>query len=259
MHSTEIHTYLHRFFKENNCEVLHGNEHYLTVQLTIDMDKRIMNRPFYWRYIESVNETPNPAQLTLITDMEQVQHGMKGEVIHLGSPRLHQLFRVTKEMGQFVKMYERLVEVNKQMVLTPWVGVNYKVSFISHQTKEMLYSLGINLMTGAVVKDFQEAISLRDMTERQSEHVFHLPYIITPVRALDRLDAVITQVIENEDLTWIDEAEKRWKKDLAVLDYFYEEQEQKPESYENEKRAMEERFKPRMTVDIVNGGLFYLK
>jgi len=97
------------------------------------------------------------------------------------------------------------------------------------------------------------------MTERQSENVFHLPYIITPVRALDRLDAVITQVIENEDLTWIDEAEKRWKKDLAVLDYFYEEQEQKPESYENEKRAMEERFKPRMTVDIVNGGLFYLK
>ncbi|PIC76784.1 hypothetical protein CSV74_09405 [Sporosarcina sp. P19] len=259
MHSTEIHTYLHRFFKENDCEILHGNEHYLTVQLTIDMDKRIMNRPFYWRYIESVNEIPNPAQLTLITDMQQLHNGMRGEVIHLGSPRLHQLFQVTKEMGQFVKMYERIVGTNNQVVLTPWVGVNYKVSFTSHQTKEMLYSVGINLMTGAVVKEFQETISMLDLSDQSSEQVFHLPYIITPVRALDRLDAVITQVIEGEDLTWVEEAEKRWRKDQAVLDYFYEGQEPKPECYEMEKQAMEERFKPRISVDVVNGGLFYLK
>ncbi|WP_313237554.1 YqhG family protein [Sporosarcina ureae] len=259
MHSTEIHTYLHRFFKENDCEILHGNEHYLTVQLTIDMDKRIMNRPFYWRYIESVNETPNPAQLTLITDMQQLHNGMKGEIIHLGSPRLHQLFQVTKEMGQFVKMYERIEDTSEQLILTPWVGVNYKVSFTSHQTKEMLYSVGINLMTGAVVKEFQETISMLDLSDQSSEQVFHLPYIITPVRALDRLDAVITQIIEGEDLTWVEEAEKRWRKDQAVLDYFYEGQEPKPECYEMEKQAMEERFKPRISVDVVNGGLFYLK
>ncbi|ARF13918.1 YqhG family protein [Sporosarcina ureae] len=259
MHSTEIHTYLHRFFKENDCEILHGNEHYLTVQLTIDMDKRIMNRPFYWRYIESVNETPNPAQLTLITDMQQLHNGMKGEIIHLGSPRLHQLFQVTKEMGQFVKMYEHIEDTSEQLILTPWVGVNYKVSFTSHQTKEMLYSVGINLMTGAVVKEFQETISMLDLSDQSSEQVFHLPYIITPVRALDRLDAVITQVIEGEDLTWVEEAEKRWRKDQAVLDYFYEGQEPKPECYEMEKQAMEERFKPRISVDVVNGGLFYLK
>lgn len=259
MHSTEIHTYLHRFFTENDCEILHGNEHYLTVQLTIDMDKRIMNRPFYWRYIESVNEIPNPAQLTLITDMQKLQNGMKGEVIHLGSPRLHQLFQVTKEMGQFVKLYERVGANNEQQILTPWVGVNYKVSFTSHQTKEILYSIGINLMTGAVVKEFQETIRMRDLSDQSSEQVFHLPFIITPVRALDRLDAVITKVIEGEDLTWVEEAEKRWKKDQAVLDYFYEGQEPKPECYEMEKQAMEERFKPRITVDVVNGGLFYLK
>lgn len=259
MHAQEIHTFLHRFFQENKCEVLHGNEYYLTVQLTIDMDKKIMNRPFYWRYIESVNETPNPAQLTLITDIRKMQNGIKGEVIHLGSPRLHQLFRVTKEMGQFVKMYEKVTKEEEQIVLTPWLGINYKVSFISHQTKEMIHSIGINLMTGAVVKEFQESILARSLTQQYSNHVFHLPYTITPVRAIDRLDKIIDQLIDLEDRSWIEEANRRWKKDQAVLDYFYEGQSVKPMSYEVEKQAMEERFKPIIKVEIVNGGLFYLK
>ncbi|ARK24424.1 hypothetical protein SporoP37_06895 [Sporosarcina sp. P37] len=259
MHAQEIHTFLHQFFKENHCEVLHGNEHYLTVQLTIDMDKKIMNRPFYWRYVESVNETPNPAQLTLITDMQHLNSGIKGEAIHLGSPRLHQLFRVTKEMGRYVKMYERISDAHSQVILTPWIGVNYKVSFISHQTKEMLYSIGMNLMTGAVMNGFHETLCTRQLSSEPSEQVFHLPYIITPARGIDRLDQVIDQIIEGEDQSWIEEAEKRWKRDQAVLDYFYEGQEQKPEYYDVEKQAMEERFKPRITVDIVSGGLFYLK
>ncbi|PIC64855.1 hypothetical protein CSV79_04335 [Sporosarcina sp. P13] len=256
MQPQEINEYLHHFFRNSNCEILTQHPHYMNVQLTIEMDKKIMNRPFYWRYIETVGETPNPAKLMLITDIEQLRDGIKGEVLHIGSPRLHQLFRVTREMGSFVKMHE---QVSSDEVLTPWLGVNVKVSYRSHQTKELLYSLGINLMTGAVFQDFQETLCTLDLVNEPPEHVFHLPFIIKPQRAFERLDHVINQLIEKEDHQWVDEAKKRWRKDQAVLDYFYEGLDEKPNSYEIEKQAIAERFMPRITIDIINGGLFYLR
>ncbi len=34
------------FFEANNCEILERSPHLLDVQLTIEMDKLLMNRPF---------------------------------------------------------------------------------------------------------------------------------------------------------------------------------------------------------------------
>ena len=99
MYPQQINGYLHEFFKENNCQILKDHDHYLHVQLTIEMDKKIMNRPFYWKYVESTDDEPRPAQVTLITDKNRLVDDIKGEVIHFGSPRLTQLFQVTNEMG----------------------------------------------------------------------------------------------------------------------------------------------------------------
>ena len=40
----------------------------MTVQLTIELDKELMNRPFYWHYLEKTGGVPNPMKLTFITD-----------------------------------------------------------------------------------------------------------------------------------------------------------------------------------------------
>ena len=47
MYPQQVQQYLRTFFSENNCQFVNDTDHYLTVQLTIDMDKRIMNRPYY--------------------------------------------------------------------------------------------------------------------------------------------------------------------------------------------------------------------
>ena len=177
MYPQQIHNYLLQFFKENNCPILSTNEHFINVQLTIEMDKRIMNRPFYWKYQESTNLEPNPAQLMLITDKNNLAEDIKGEVVHFGSPRLSQLIQVTREMGSFVQMYEKVMNNTvKQTILTPWLGVNYKISYYSDQTKEILYSLGINLMTGSVIDEFQE--SLKKVDWKQECRQIHLIYLI---------------------------------------------------------------------------------
>ncbi|MDI5788447.1 YqhG family protein [Bacillus licheniformis] len=32
----------------------------MTVQLTVEVDKQIMNRPFYWHWLEKTGGEPNP-------------------------------------------------------------------------------------------------------------------------------------------------------------------------------------------------------
>lgn len=260
MYPQQIHEYVGKFFKESNCQILTNHDHYIIVQLTIEMDKRIMNRPFYWKYLEDTGGEPCPAQLTFITDKNQLGENIKGEVVHFGSPRLNQLFQVTNELGSFVRMYERESGNQKtQTILTPWLGVNYKVSYYSDQTKEILYSLGINLMTGDLMEEFQESLSEVELDKNMPENTFSLPYIIKPIRALERLDAVIENIIKQDDHAWAEEAKMRWKKDRDVLEFFYEGIEDKPDCYEIAKEAMDQQYETRIKIEIINGGLFYLK
>ncbi|WP_313893111.1 YqhG family protein [Psychrobacillus sp.] len=260
MYPQQVHKYLSVFFKETSCQILSNHPDYITVQLTIDMDKKIMNRPFYWRNIESTGGVPNPALLNLITDQNKLGADVKGEVVHFGSPRLNRLFQTTKELGAFVLMYERVLGKGEaQTILTPWLGVNYKVSYYSDQTMEMLYSFGINLITGIVREDFQESLHEVNLETYQSKHTFNLPFIIKPVRGLERLDKIIEQIIEQDDHLWAEEAKGRWQKDQDILEYFYEGMENKPECYEMEKQAMKEQYEARIKIEIINGGLFYMK
>lgn len=258
MYPQQVHSYLENFFLENSCSILGKNDHYITVQLTIDMDKRIMNRPFYWQYVEATNGEPNPAQVTFITDQNRLEEKIIGEVVHFGSPRLSQLFQVTKELGAFVQMFEVVPDHHIKPLLTPWLGVNYKVSYCCDQTKEMLYSFGINLMTGEIVEDFQETICNLNLNLVKSAHAFPVQYIIKPTRALNRLDEKIEQLIWQDDHTWAEEAKKRWERSQRVLDYFYEDEEDKPECYEIERKALEEQYDSKIKIQIINGGLFYL-
>jgi len=260
MYPQQIHNFLLRFFYENNCPILSTNDYYVIVQLTIEMDKKIMNRPFYWRYQESIGSVPNPAQITFITNKNKLEEPITGEVVHFGSRRLAQLFQVTKELGSFVQMYEKVTdEFGANTILTPWLGVNYKVSYYSDQTKEMLYSLGLNLMNGEVINTFQEAICSIDLDRTVSNNTFNLPYIIKPIRALERLDSTIEKIIQQDDHSWAEEAKQRWQKDQEILEYFYAEVENKPECYEVEKEAMKQQYESRIKIEIINGGLFYLK
>ena len=259
MFPQQVHEYMKTFFQETNCQIIEEDEHYLTVQLTIDMDKRIMNRPYYWKYVESTNGVPAPSQLTLITDQNHVSSELRGEIVHFGSYRLNQLFKATKELGKYVQMFENTDSFEGQTILTPYLGVNYKVSYLCDKTREHLYSLGINLMTGKIFDDFQDIITQMDLVPELPENAFPMQYIIKPLRGIERLDLVINNIIQLDDHTWVEEADKRWKRDQRVLDYFYKDIDEKPECYEIEAKALEERYNAKIKIEIINGGLFYLR
>jgi len=66
MQQQDIHDFLECYFLANGCEIKENQPGYMTVRLTIDLDKELMNRPFYWHYLEKTGGVPNPMALTLI-------------------------------------------------------------------------------------------------------------------------------------------------------------------------------------------------
>ncbi|WP_242143769.1 MULTISPECIES: YqhG family protein [unclassified Bacillus cereus group] len=257
MQQHEIHHYLWNFFKANDCEILQRSPHRLDVQLTIEMDKRLMNRPFYWHYLEKTGGIPNPMQLSLITDPNHAEE--EGELIHYGSPRLHQIFQTTKELGSYIRLFEDAKgSGTAHTPLHPWFGVNVKVCYQCDRKKDMLHSIGIHLISGAMVKNFHETLTKISFTPKIPDFCFTLTPIIKPQSGLQRIEDALTNMIETDDHTWAKEARIRWNHDLELLKRFYEESEELPESYEIEKQALKEQYEPRITMQIINGGLFYV-
>lgn len=117
MQQQEIHDFLLTYFKANDCEILDNTPNHLTVQLTIEMDKELMNRPFYWHYLEKTGGVPNPAQMTFITDPEQAPSDLKGEMIHFGSPAFIKLYNQPKSLQGILDFLRILLHQKAEIIL----------------------------------------------------------------------------------------------------------------------------------------------
>ncbi|WP_153123528.1 YqhG family protein [Peribacillus tepidiphilus] len=256
MQQREIHQFLLKYFQSNGCEILCNAPSYLIVQLTAELDKLLMNRPFYWHYLEKTGGTPNPMKLTLITDHENVPEGIQGEFIHFGSPRLHQIFQSTKNLASYIRLYENTMPSHNP--LFPWLSANIKVSFVCDRKKEMFFSLGVNLITGQIANHFHDKILALRVTPKIPDYSFTLSPLIMPKSGLRRLDRYVRLQLEEENHDWAIRAVERWENDLLLLEHFYGESDEKGESYETEKEALREQYEPKIKIAVINGGMFYL-
>lgn len=259
MQQHEIHHFLQRYFSANGCEIIEQDDHSLTVQLSIELDKQLMNRPFYWHYLEKTGGKPEPKILTLITNHQLALENKSGEKIYFGSPRLHQIFASTVELGKYIRLYEQCQSDGKQIPLYPWLGLNVKVSYICDRKKDVFYSLGLQLINGQLCEQFHDRLCQLALTPKIPDYTFTLSPLIMPQSGLKRIEHYLKAKIDEEDKTWAIEANERWQTDLHLLEHFYEDIEEKDDSYYNEKLALQEQYEPTIVISIINGGLFYLK
>ncbi|GAE31849.1 YqhG family protein [Halalkalibacter hemicellulosilyticus] len=259
MQQPQVHSFLERFFQANDSDLTENERSYLTVQLSIDLDKRLMNRPFYWHYLEKTGGAPQPMKVTFITDPANAPDHLKGEPVYFGSPRLRQIFTATRELGGFIRLYEQTaLQSQKSNPLHPWLCLNAKISFQCDRKKDVFLSLGLNLIHGQIVPNFFNQLQQKTLTPTIPDYCFTLTPLIKPKSGLVRIQKMIQTFIDNEDDTWAKEALERWDNDLALLEAFYEDYTEKPEAYEIERKALEEQYKPTVTISIINGGMFYL-
>ncbi|MCF6137880.1 YqhG family protein [Pseudalkalibacillus berkeleyi] len=254
----DIHNFLDRYFAANDCELLERHEHLLHVQLTIELDKHLMNRPFYWHYQEMTGAEPNPMKLMLRTEQSE-EGNNEGEFIHFGSPRLHQIFQSTQQLGAYIRLYEDVVQNNQSYVpLVPWLALNIKVSYQCDRKKDFLHSIGLNLINGMMISEFQSMLESKSLTRKIPDYCYTMSSLIKPVSGIKRIESYIEQTIHSDDPQWSIDARKRWQEDEALLDHFYQDAEVLPESYHVEKQALKDLYEPKVVMKIVNGGMFFL-
>jgi hypothetical protein len=258
MQQQEIHNFLISYFKANECEITENGPGHLVVQLTIDLDKELMNRPFYWHYLEKTGGIPNPMKLTLITNPQAAPENLKGEVIHFGSPRLHQIFESTKNLSKYIRLYENHQNLNNQTPLLPWLCMNVKISYQCDRKRDIFKSIGLQLINGKMVEDFHNRLIEVPLTPKIPDYSFTLSPLVKPISGMSRIENYLKIAINEDDHSWAEEARMRWDNDLKLLEHFYEDVEEEDENYETEKRALKEQYEPNIHISFINGGLFYL-
>ena len=252
-----IHDYLYTYFSAGGCDIIENRQGFLKVKLTVELDKLLMNRPFYWHYVEKLGHTPETQTLTLKTNPNEED----GEFVHFGSPRLHQIFASARELSPSIRLYEQQHSQSGQTALYPWIGLNVKVSYCSDWKRDYILSLGLNLVNGMIVKSFQESIEKLELTPKIPDYCYTLSPMIKPLSGLKRLEKIIESIIKEDDHSWAQDAHERWEADLQLLTQFYEDyegEEDLTEMYKIEKQALQEQYEPKIKVTIINGGLFYL-
>ncbi|ALC81599.1 MULTISPECIES: YqhG family protein [Bacillus] len=259
MNQQEIHSFLLSFFEANLCTITEKSNGHLSVQLTNEVDKEIMNRPFYWHWLEKTGGEAKPMHLTFITDYDKAPEGIDGEFIHFGSPRLFQMFQSVKKNGKFIRLYEEINSNGQQVPLHPWLGVNVTISYQSDLKKDKLLSLGLHLISGTIIESFQEKINKHSFTTHISDFCYSVSPIIKLESAIKRLEKFIESYARTEPNDWALASIERWNYDLALLEKFYEEILEKPQEYEIEKQALQSLYEPKIVIKIESGGLFYLK
>ncbi|WP_077621588.1 YqhG family protein [Sediminibacillus massiliensis] len=253
-----LHEFITEYFIANKCEPIENENGKVTFQLTDEMDELIMNRPFYWHYIKKIGQAGQPMKLSLITNPERREE--QGEWIHFGSPRLHQIFRTLSVQGKITKQFENNNE-NPKSALIPWLVINARLSFKGKHKKDEMISLGLQMINGAIRNNFMQELQQLSLTPVIPDFCYTITPMIRLKSGYQRLINYAEEYLRTKDYTWAKEAWDHLYEEGKLLEHFYKKEEDNEEAnsqLQQELKAIEERFRPNVSIEVVNGGIFYL-
>ena len=254
MTETFIHHFIKHFFEENDCRVEEDADGKLVVNLTEDMDKAITNRPFYWKYMEATQQQGVPLQLSFITDKDK--RDKNSEWVTYGSQRMQQLEKHLSSQARFTRLFQ-VKNTEQQTMLQPWLVVNYRLSYEGKQKKEVLHSIGLNLINGIMVSNMMEQLRSIRLDEVISNHCYTISPLIKLESGFRRIEQYIDSTIEHQDHSWAMEAYEKLNEEISMIEYFYRFDMDHPQK-EQEIIAAKQRFAPVINHEIISGGVFYL-
>lgn len=250
----DLHDFLVTFFSSHQCELIQNQNGVLTVQLTEEMDKALMNRPFYWHYIKSTGHQGIPMKLTLITNPDLKEE--EGEWIHFGSPRLQQIMNFLKDTSKYLKLFQK-VNTHEHTPLYPWLLTNIKVSYQGKQKKDEMFSIGLNLVNGLMKVEMMNLLNKLQFQKSISDYCYPISQLIKLKSGFIRIEKVIDQYIYNQEHTWADEAVKTLEEEIQMLEHFYHTEDDQLQ-LDKEIEEIKNRYTPTISYEVINGGIIYL-
>lgn len=252
----DLNSFLYNYFTAHDCKVSSDGNGVLDIQLTEEMDRALMNRPFYWHYIKKMGQAGEPIKLTLNTNPDGTEKN--AEWIHFGSPRLQQIIRHLRTNEKYTKLFQSVHAVTNT-ALYPWLVINLKISYQGQHKRDELFSIGLHLVNGMMKVEMMDILKKFTLRPVISDYCYTISPLIKLKSGFKRIEAVIDQYIENQTHEWAEESFKLLDEELALLEHFYEtENEEEQQQIEKEKKEIMERYHPEVSYEVINGGVFYL-
>ncbi|WP_029099434.1 YqhG family protein [Brevibacillus thermoruber] len=227
MQQEQIRQFTERYLAAFSAHIVETHPDYLTVKLPVEVDKDIGNRPFYWSWVEKMNLPYQPLVLTFCFDRERMPEGLRAEHLHLGAGRLQQIFQSARKHGSFVCMYEQAASprpgARRTTPLVPWLGLNWKVSFICDKKRDMLLHFGINLHQPEIVSNFYPFLLQLSLTPSIPDYCYTLERRLSLAEAAAIAEQETRRLLAAEDGRWAEEARQRLDEELQILEGYYAE------------------------------------
>ena len=249
----DIISFLHQFFLAHQCTILSIGANHLHVQLTKELDQALMNRPFYWQYIEATGRLGEPKSLAFTTNMTEESPQM--EWIHHGSPRLHQIYEYIQKNNRIIQLFE-VHQTNQNTLLQPWLLTNYAVQYKGKQQKEAFFSIGLNLINGTIANNMMERLEKDTLSPTISDYCYTISPLITWQSGFKRIEQFISDLIVKENHTWAEMSLQVMKEEIDMVYHFYDEENR--EHLDKEIKDIKSRLEPTITHKVINGGIVYL-
>ncbi|ASN05251.1 YqhG family protein [Virgibacillus necropolis] len=253
-----LNTFLYDYFTAHHCHIQNNHDGVLEVKLTEEIDKALMNRPFYWHYIKNMGREGETTTLTLITNPDK--RDGKGDWIHFGSPRLQQILKNLVDHERYTRLFQS-DQSTKKTALYPWLVVNIKISYQGKQNKDEIVSLGLHLINGLMYKDMMDLLQNITLKPAIDDYCYTIAPIIKMESGFHRIENVLDDYINNQSHQWADESLQTLEDETGLIKHFYTssaDDEANNEHMQREIDDMKERYTPKVNYKVINGGIFYL-
>jgi len=220
--------YVKRYFEAVNSEIISDkNSQIFSVKIPIDVDKELTHRPYYWMYIESLGQQPEPTTLHLAFDPKvDPPDDIDCELITLGSIRFHNILNSARRRGKIGKLYQYFPPKSQlsRSILRPYLLINMRVSLIADKTQDHLYSLGINLENGQLYRNFYNNVKMFPLTEVNPHASLLGQPSISFDSAISIMEEDLCNYVTEFDNQWAAQASNNMIEEIGQIESYYDSQ-----------------------------------
>lgn len=268
MDKARIQDFCRRYFQATGTRILRDEPDFLQVELPIEIDQELTERPYYWMWVEATGQEVQPSVLNLIFDAATGVEGVeKTELVTLGSFRLEKIFQSAARRGQFVCQYQEGPTTTR----IPFLLTSLKISYIADRRKDELRSYGVNLKNCRIVPDLYELIRHLPMTPEFPAPYrarFTQPQILAASlqTGWQTIKGAVLEEIRAGDPSWAEAASEQLKLEIEQLETYYQsltlDNPERAAAYAAEKELriaeLKWRCQPRIQVRPLHFALLYL-
>lgn len=233
-------SWLQVYLQAHGCHITKQDDLY-AAKLTRRLDEQLMNRPFYWKYMDAIDDKGEASTIYF----HRNKSVNDDKYLHTDHQLLVRIFHELKQSQQFIVGYEQ-IKTTTQQILHPYFFMNTIIRYEGKHVKEEIHSVGINLINGRIVTQMMDQLNEISI----SEMITPLCYIVRPIISLQRAYHLIDDTFDE----YIQQISHEW-----AIHTFDEQMKYKQLlSSHTLPSYLKQILKPKITFKTISGGIIYL-